>query len=63
MHWKDKLLAAAMGKAVGRVGLEGGEAGSRLCAHCLLCVGACLIPEHSHVGGWGVRLVDLRRGG
>lgn len=30
-----------------------GRGRSRLCAHCLLCVGSCPIPEHSHVGSWG----------
>ena len=34
VDWKDKLSLAEMGKAMGRVGLEGGEGVSRLCAHC-----------------------------
>lgn len=60
VHWKDKLSAAEMGKAVGRAGLEGGEGRIQaLCTLFALC-GGVSHPRALSRRRLGGQAVDLR---
>lgn len=59
VHWKDKLSAAEMGKAVGRGGLGGGGRIQALCILFALC-GGVSHPRALSRRQLGGQAIDLR---